>query len=158
MEQTFESFTAAEIQESQEFTSQPGTPVSENMTIFIPKKEEQLSEREKPSSLSSAASIGGSKASSFNGVDSLSVGQPSNGQGTWQDIEARRRKEQDNRRRRIQFENGERGELHPRLFSLFLFYCFSFCWELTLLISQWNFQYDHQQATRNLIVLVWRPY
>ena len=119
VEPTFETFTAAEIQESQEFTSQPGTPVSENMTIFVPKKEDQLSEREKPPSLSSTA---GSKASSFNGVDSSSVGQPSDGRGTWQDIEAKRRKEQDKRRRRIQYENGERGELHPRLFKLFYFY------------------------------------
>ena len=90
------------------------------MTIFGPKKE-QLSEREKPSSLSSGTSMGGSKASSFSGVDSSSNGQPNDGQGTWQDVEARRRKEQDKRIRRIQFENGERGELHPRFFSLSVF-------------------------------------
>ena len=53
IEPTFESFTAAEIQESQEFTSQPGTPVTENVA-FLSKKEEQLSEKlNKPSSLSS---------------------------------------------------------------------------------------------------------
>jgi len=116
MEPTFETFTAAEIQESEEFISQPGTPVSENMTISLPRREEQLTEREKATSLSSV-SWGGSKPSSFSGVDSLSVGQPSDGTGTWQDIEAKRRKEQDKRKRRIQFENGERGELHPRLFK-----------------------------------------
>ena len=119
VEPTFETFTAAEIQESEEFVSQPGTPLSENITISLPQREEQLSERDKPPSLSSTASWVGSKASSFSGVDSLSVGQPSDGQGTgqgtWQDIEAKRRKEQDKRKRRIQFENGERGELHPRL-------------------------------------------
>ena len=119
VEPTFETFTAAEIQESEEFLSQPGTPLSENITISLPKREEQLTERDKPPSLSSTVSWVGSKASSFSGVDSLSVGQPSDGQGTglgtWQDIEAKRRKEQDKRKRRIQFENGERGELHPRL-------------------------------------------
>ena len=115
VEPTFETFTAAEIQESEEFISQPGTPVSENMTISLAKREEQHSERDKPPSLSSMISWGGSKASSFSGVDSLSAGQPSDATGTWQDIEAKRRKEQDKKKRRIQFENGERGELHPRL-------------------------------------------
>ena len=90
-EQTFESFTAAEIQESQEFSSQPGTPLSESIT-FSPKMEGAPSR----------------KISSASGLQSCDV------QATWQDIEARRRKEQEQRMIRIQFENGERGELHPR--------------------------------------------
>ncbi|KAJ7386497.1 KICSTOR complex protein szt2 [Desmophyllum pertusum] len=119
---TFETFTAAEIQESQEFTSQPGTPagtpVSENIT-FLPKKEElQLPERDNPPSLSSVGFTSGSKGFSFGGADSLSVGQSSDGPSTWQDIEARRRKEEDKQKRRLQFENGERGELHPSLQGL----------------------------------------
>ena len=118
MEPTFESFTAAEIQESQKFTSQPGTPVTEN-AAFLSKKEEQLSEKlNKPSSLSSASSLSGSKSFTFSGVDSSSVGgQSSDVQGTWQDAEAVRRKEREKKKRRIQFENGERGELHPRLLT-----------------------------------------
>jgi len=107
VEQTFESFTAAEIQESQEFTSQPGTPVSENMA-FTPKTEGLPSEREKPSrKLSSVSTVSDSK-------DAPSVGQPSDEKATWQDIEARRRKEQERRIKRIQYENGEKGELHLR--------------------------------------------
>ena len=113
VEQTFESFTAAEIQESQEFTSQPGTPVSGNIA-FSPKSEGLPSEREKNRSLSLVSTVSGSKAFSPSGGDSISVGQPSDGQATWQDVEARRRKEKERRMRRIQFENGERGELHPR--------------------------------------------
>ena len=118
IEPTFESFTAAEIQESQEFTSQPGTPVTENVA-FLSKKEEQLSEKlNKPSSLSSASSISGSKSLNFSGMESSSVvGQLSDVQGTWQDVEAVRRKEREKKKRRIQYENGERGELHPRLLN-----------------------------------------
>lgn len=116
VEQTFESFTAAEIQESQEFTSQPGTPVSEGIAYIPP------SQRDKPRKLSSASSVSGSRPISFGGVDSSSVGQPSDGQqATWQDVEARRRKEQERRMKRIQFENGERGELHPRFYFIFNF-------------------------------------
>ena len=118
VEPTFETFTAAEIQESQEFTSQPGTPVTENVA-FLSKKEEQLSEKlEKPPSLSSTSSISGPKSFTFSGADSLSVGQANDVQSTWQDIESRRRKDKEKKKRRIQFENGERGELHPRLLSL----------------------------------------
>ena len=112
VEQTFESFTAAEIQESQEFTSQPGTPVSEN--IVFTKMEGVLLEREMSRKMSSASiASSASKVLSLSGVDTSSVGQPCDGQTTWQDIEARRRKEQERKKKRIQFENGERGELHP---------------------------------------------
>ena len=113
VEHTFESFTAAEIQESQEFTSQPGTPVSEHLASASP-------DREKTRKLSSASNVSGSKAFSPDGRESTSVGQSSDGPTTWQNIEARRRKELERRMKRIQFENGERGELHSRCLIDFL--------------------------------------
>lgn len=113
MEHTFESFTAAEIQESQEFTSLPGTPVSEHFAPASP-------DREKTRKLSSASNVSGPKAFSPGGRELTSVGQSSDGPTTWQDIEARRRKELERRMKRIQYENGERGELHSRCFTDFL--------------------------------------
>ena len=83
--------------------------------MFAPKMEGALSEREKSRKMSSVSvTSSASKAISLSGVDTSSVGQPYDGQATWQDIEARRRKEQEKRKKRIQFENGERGELHAR--------------------------------------------
>ena len=64
--------------------------------------------------MSSASNVSGCKAFSPGGRESTSVGQSSDGPTTWQDIEARRRKELERRMKRIQFENGERGELHSR--------------------------------------------
>ena len=96
VERTFESFTAAEIQESQEFTSQPGTPVSDHV-VFSSKMEGTPLKREMSRTLSS-----------------VSAGQAWDGQTVWQDIETKRKKEQETRVKRSQFENGERGKLHPR--------------------------------------------
>ena len=96
VEQLFESLTPAEIQESQEYTSQPGTPVSDH-GMFASKVDGTTSEREKSGK-----------------VPVLSAGHSLNKPSVLQDAESRRRKEQENRIKRIQFENGERGELHSR--------------------------------------------
>lgn len=100
VERTFESFTAAEIQESQEFTSQPGTPVSDHV-VFSSKMEGTPLKREMSRTLSS-----------------VSAGQAWDGQTVWQDMETKRKKEQETRVKRSQFENGERGKLHPSLQGL----------------------------------------
>lgn len=100
VEQLFESLTPAEIQESLEYTSQPGTPVLDH-GLFASKVAETPSEREKSRK-----------------VSAVSAGQSLNIPTVLQDTEARRRREEEVRIKRIQFENGERGELHPRYCSL----------------------------------------
>ena len=99
VEQLFESLTPAEIQESLEYTSQPGTPVLDQ-GLFASKVAGTPSEREKSRK-----------------VTAVSAGQSLNIPSVLQDTESRRRREEEIRIKRIQFENGERGELHPRYCS-----------------------------------------
>ena len=110
VEPTFETFTEAEIQESQEHTSLPGTPISET-TAFALRKAETPSQRDKVASVSP---LGVQTIWPSGEYVSSAGAQSPVVPPTLQEVELRRRSEKEKRRRRIQFENGERGELHPR--------------------------------------------
>ena len=120
--QTYETLTDAEIQESQEYTSQPGTPVTPVIECKFPSEKPDSSftkacedsipaQKLSSTSLSTeSASLGVARESRPSDSSSMSV------QPTWKEIELRRRLDDDRRKARLQYENGEKGELHPRYY------------------------------------------
>lgn len=114
--QTYETLTEAEIQESQEFTSQPGTPLDESQ-ISAAKREVSAGKAtdgkvasRKPSLTSLPSDFGLAAATRGQRSCELSLSL----QPTSKDIEIRQRVDEERKKTRIQYENGEKGELHPR--------------------------------------------
>lgn len=105
VDQTYETLTEAEIQESQEFTSQPGTPLGES---HILSEKNQI-----PDNMSTDGKIATRKPS----LTSLpcDAGSPAvTGFRNTSALLSSVRSYDDKIKSRIQYENGEKGDLHPR--------------------------------------------
>lgn len=117
---TFETLSHQEILESQEYASSPVTPSLEEKKIQVPVKKTDKTSPESSRPSSSEVKHREGDAPTFSPISRSANITPlltptlKDGHETWQDLERRRRTLQERLKKRMQYEDGEKGELHPK--------------------------------------------
>ena len=115
----FETLSHQEILESQEYAS----PAAEDKHIQIPAKTADKTSPEASRSEVRWRDGDGSVVSPLSksaNVTTMLTPTLKDVHETWQDLERRRRTIQERLRKRMQYEDGERGELHPKLVERYI--------------------------------------